>query len=510
MTASPSEAGAIERLLALVGLLNSDLDLPSVMRRICEAGRDLLDAAGGGVIEHAGDQLRLVAVAGAGADPALEGLLVPYEGSAVAALDRSGRLSMVDSTEPYQTIARLSREGGPGLHTVAVARIVVGGATRGALTLLFSEPGRTLDDVDLRMLELLAGHAGAAVANAEAYAAVVRQQEHEHAIVDAMADGLAVVDADLVVRTWNTAAAALTGLPADKAIGRPLPFPHALAGIGFEYRLTNGRWVEVLCSPLGDPSPAETVVTFRDISAAKMVDEAKDLFLATSGHELRTPLTVIRGFAETLITRWDDLTDGERRDAVAIIGARADGLGVLVEQVLQSSHAEAAARQLQQRPLDIAPLLATAAIDIGSLSLRHPVTVLVSEGLPPVLADEQALRTILGHLVDNAVKYSPEGGLITLSAVLSDDGAAVLVRVDDQGIGVASEDEERVFDRFFQADGGDNRQQGGFGLGLYIVRRLVQAHDGTVSISRRPDGRPGSRLELCLPTAVQAAEDVAN
>jgi signal transduction histidine kinase len=127
-----------------------------------------------------------------------------------------------------------------------------------------------------------------------------------------------------------------------------------------------------------------------------------------------------------------------------------------------------------------------------------------------VLADEQALRTILGHLVDNAVKYSPEGGQITLSAVLADDRAAVLVRVDDQGIGVASEDEERVFDRFFQADGGDNRQQGGFGLGLYIVRRLVQAHDGTVSISRRPDGRPGSRLELCLPTAVQAAEDVAN
>jgi signal transduction histidine kinase len=77
----------------------------------------------------------------------------------------------------------------------------------------------------------------------------------------------------------------------------------------------------------------------------------------------------------------------------------------------------------------------------------------------------------------------------------------VRIRVDDEGIGVASEDEERVFERFFQADGGDTRRRGGFGLGLYIVRRLVQAHGGTVTMSRRPDGRQGSRLELCLPIA---------
>jgi NtrC-family two-component system sensor histidine kinase KinB len=172
-----------------------------------------------------------------------------------------------------------------------------------------------------------------------------------------------------------------------------------------------------------------------------------------------------------------------------------------VEQVLLSSQAEVGARQLQRVPLEIGPMLEIAATDIGSLSRSHPVTVLVGPELPPVLADQQALLTILGHLVDNAVKYSPEGGVVTLSAVLSDDGSMVRIRVDDEGIGVASEDEERVFERFFQADGGDTRRQGGFGLGLYIVRRLVRAHEGTVSISGRPDGRQGSRLELCLPIA---------
>jgi signal transduction histidine kinase len=497
-----SQARAIERLLAVVGMLNSDLDHAAVLRRIAEAGRELLDAAGAGVIERVGDGLRIVAATGPRGEVGPEGVEIPYAGSAVEALDASGLPSMVESTDRYPGIAGLAeRGGGVELHTLAIARITLGGQLRGALAVLFSEPGRVLTPDDRRLLELLAGHAGSAASNAEAYAAVVRQQQHEHAILDAMADGLAVVDGSNLVTSWNAAATALTGLPADRAVGRPLPFPHALAGIGFEYQLPNGRWVEVLSSGLfhGSAEPAETVVTFRDISAAKMVDEAKDLFLATSGHELRTPLTVIRGFAGTLVARWDSLNDDERREAVRIIAARADGLGALVEQVLQSSHAEMGARQLNRHPLDVAPLLATAAIDIGSLSARHRVALDLPEDLPQVLADEQAVHTILGHLVDNAVKYSPDGGTISLSAAYGGFEDELCIRVDDEGIGVASEDEERVFDRFFQADGGDSRLQGGFGLGLYIVRRLVQAHDGTVSMSRRPDGRQGSRVELRLP-----------
>jgi signal transduction histidine kinase len=501
--ANPVEdVGAIGRLLAVVGLLNSDLDLPLVLRRIADAGRDLLNADAAGVVGYSGGQLRVLV--GSGFPAGLVDVPVPYEGSGVEALDKAGVDTLVQETAAYPYIQRSLRETGLGLHTLAVTRIVVLGETRGALYVFFAEPGRTVSALDRRMLELLAGHAGAAVSNAEAYAAVVRQQQHERDILDAMADGLAVIDVEHIVRWWNAAATELTGVPADEALGRPLPFPRAVAGVGLEYELPNGRWVEVLGSPLTGTDQTETVVTFRDISASKMVEEAKNLFLATSGHELRTPLTVIRGFTSTLMARWDDLTDGERREAVGIIGVRADGLGALVEQVLQSSHAEAGARRLERRPLDLGPTLTTVAADIGSLSDRHQVTVELPSGLPLVLADDQALRTILGHLIDNAVKYSPAGGVIALSALLSEDGAAVRIRVDDEGIGVSSEYQERVFERFFQADGGDTRHQGGFGLGLYIVRRLVQAHDGTVTMSRRPDGRAGSRVELCLPVAVNS------
>jgi signal transduction histidine kinase len=325
-----------------------------------------------------------------------------------------------------------------------------------------------------------------------------------------MADGLAVVDAGGMVAWWNPAAAALTGIAAADALGSAVPFPYQLRVDGGEHQLANGRWVEVLCSALPGEDPTETVVTFRDISAAKMVEETKNLFLATTGHELRTPLTVIRGFADTLSARWDELTEEERREGIRIIAVRAEGLAALVEQVLLSSQVEVGARRLQRQVIDVEPVLAAAAIDVRSLSDRHLVTVVVPAGLPQLLADEHSVRTVLGHLVDNAVKYSPEGGRIVLSAHLSADQTMICLVVDDEGIGVASEDQERVFDRFFQADGGDTRRRGGFGLGLYIVRRLVQAHDGRVVMSRRPDGQPGSRVEVCLPVGGSSEVRLSN
>lgn len=486
----------MERLLGLVGLLHSDLDLPAVLRRISDVARDLLAADAAGVVQVRSGGLEISAVAGTGSEA--ERHVFAYEHSSMEALDLADADVLVALTADYPAVAALVAASGRTLPAMAVARVVVHGQTRGGLYVLFGDGERVLDADERLLLELLAGHVGAVLA----HHVVVRQRQHGRAILAAMADGVGVVTEAGTVVWWNAAAGTITGVPEREALGRPLPFAVTENGVEVEHQLADGRWVEAVCSPLVDHDPPETVVTFRDITAAKMVEEAKNVFLATTGHELRTPLTVIRGFAGTLISRWDALTDAERQEAVRIIAARADGLGVLVEQVLASSHAEVGARRLQRVPLALGPILATAAVDVGSLSDQHTVTVDVVSNLPLVLADEQALRTVLGHLVDNAVKYSPAGGLVAISAVASADGEAVCVRVDDEGIGVASEDLERVFERFFQADGGDTRHRGGFGLGLYIVRRLVQAHGGTVSMGRRPDGRSGSRVELRLPTSM--------
>ena len=508
------EGDAVGRLLSVVGLLNSDLDLPSVLRWISDAARGLVDGDGAGVVLQHGDELEVLAVitdhdSDDEADR-VEGVVVAYAGSGIEALDASGAGTVILQTAEFPAMDRVVNAGGLDLRTVAITRMVRRNDSTGALYVFFREPHRAVSPLDERLLEILAGFAAAAIANAEAYDAVVHQRQHERAVVNAMADGLAVIDDERIVRSWNVAATTLTGLPAAEALGKPLPFPFAAPGVGLEHQLDNGRWVEVLCSSLADNNPAETVVTFRDISAAKMVEEAKNLFLATSGHELRTPVTVIRGFARTLTSRWDELTDDQRQESVRVIADRAEGLGSLIEQVLASSHAEVGARSVDLRHLDVGPLLDAAAMDVRSLSGRHTVTVEVPPDLPGVLADDQALRTVLGHLVDNAVQYSPAGGVIALSAGAVPGAGVVCIRVDDEGIGVASEDRERVFERFFQADGGDTRHHGGFGLGLYIVRRLVQAHEGSVVIMRRPDGRPGSRVEVSLPVDTSLGDPLSN
>ena len=183
------------------------------------------------------------------------------------------------------------------------------GKPYGALYALYS--GRKLSHVELELLELLAGHAGVALTNAMAFEEVVRQRAHERAVIDGSADGIAVLDAAGLVRQWNPAAHRITGIAAPDVIGKPPSFPLPEPGATVTDKLANGRWLDVLCTALADGG--ELVIDFRDVTAAKELEEAKDLFLATTSHELRTPITVVQGFASTLASRWDQL--GGRRTA---------------------------------------------------------------------------------------------------------------------------------------------------------------------------------------------------
>ena len=178
------------------------------------------------------------------------------------------------------------------------------GRPYGALYALYSR--RKVGHVELELLELLAGHASVALSNVTAFEEVVRQRAHERAVIDGSADGIAVLDGDGLVRQWNPAAHRLTGVSAEEATGQPPPFPLPEPGAKLTHKLDTGRWLDVLCTGLDGRD--EQVVDFRDVTAAKELEEAKDLFLATTSHELRTPITVVQGFASTLANRWDKLS----------------------------------------------------------------------------------------------------------------------------------------------------------------------------------------------------------
>lgn len=484
-------ARVVRRLGDVVSDMNAQRDLESVLDRIAGSLRDLTGADAGGFVLIEDDRLRLVSTAGLPDN--LRGRTADLPSSLVGELLASRKTVMM-ATGESGGFDDLIWSALKGLHTIALSLSHVGGKPYGALYALYSR--RTLSHVELELLELLAGHAGVALQNAMAFEEVVRQRAHERAVIDGSADGIAVLDASGLVKQWNPAAHHITGMPAEDVMGKPPPFP--LPGETGErrmHKLDSGRWLDVLCTPLAGGD--ERVVDFRDVTAAKELEEAKDLFLATTSHELRTPITVVQGFASTLSSRWDQMSDADRRAAVNVIADRAGSLGQLVEQLLLGARAGADQLPINAEPFDLAALLRATVVSFGALSDKHEIASDVPADLPFALGDSMATDIIVGQLLENAVKYSPAGGTVTVRARLAGD--RVEVDVEDEGVGISPGDYERIFERFVQGETGDRRRFGGVGIGLYIVRRLASAQNGTVAASPRPGG--GTIMRLSLPRA---------
>jgi signal transduction histidine kinase len=480
-------ARVVRRLGDVVADMNAQLELPAVLDRIAASLRELTRADAGGFVLIEKDRLRLVSMDGL--PTALRGRTADLTTSMVGELMRSGKTVMMATSESGRFDDTIW-SALPGLHTVTLSLSHVGGRPYGALYALYSR--RKVGHVELELLELLAGHASVALSNATAFEEVVRQRAHERAVIDGSADGIAVLDGDGLVRQWNPAAHRLTGVSAAKATGQPPPFPVPEPGAKLTHKLDSGRWLDVLCTGLDGRD--ERVVDFRDVTAAKELEEAKDLFLATTSHELRTPITVVQGFASTLANRWDKLSDADRRSAVQTIADRAGALAKLVEQLLLGSRAGADQLAMSNGPFDLAGLVRGAAVAFRPLSDQHTLTVGIPDQLPKAYGDPTATDVILGQLLENAFKYSPDGGNVTVGARASGD--EIEVTVEDEGIGIPPADRERVFERFVQGETGDRRRFGGIGLGLYIVRQLARAQDGEVTADEREGGGTVMRVRL--------------
>ncbi len=486
-------ARLVRRLTDVVGDINAELELAAVLDRIAASLTELTGADAGGFVLIEDERLRLVSAHQL--PESLRGATAELRSSLVGKLLRTGKTVMLES----QGLGDLVWAELDGLHTIALGLAAVGGRPYGALYALFADkkPGH----LELELLELLAGHAGIAVGNAVAYQEAVRQRAHERAVFDASADGIAVLGKAGQVSQWNPAAAELTGFTAGSVIGGPLPFPLPSPGEKLTFQLESGRWLDVVSAEIEETG--EVVIDFRDVTTAKELEEAKDLFLATTSHELRTPITIVRGFASTLDSRWDKLTDVERRSAVHTIAERARSLGQLMDHLLLGARAGADEPPVRIEAFDLAERIHAATLGLPVLSDRHRVEVAIPQALPHVRGDALATDIILGQLLENAFKYSPKGGLISVEAWPEEDG--VVVVVDDEGVGIAAPDRERVFERFVQVDSGDRRRFGGVGLGLYIVRSLARAQGGDVSAHSRPGG--GTRMRLVLGNASPIGSD---
>jgi NtrC-family two-component system sensor histidine kinase KinB len=229
----------------------------------------------------------------------------------------------------------------------------------------------------------------------------------------------------------------------------------------------------------------------RRAESAEQRLRAQTLLFAEAEHKLKTSLSVISGWAATLDENWERMDEGLRRQGVSAIRRAADELNDQARTLLEDARAEIANLDLEPVPLNLVEVLAATTTMYEGVSRDHDVRFEAVEGTAWALVDPAGLQQILGHLIENAVKYSPGGGPITLR--VSSQGGSVVIDVVDEGVGLP-----HGVDVFAAFQRGPDPETTGVGLGLYIVRNLVEGMGGKVTARSNDDG-PGSTFSVVLP-----------
>ncbi|TAK36637.1 MAG: sensor histidine kinase [Chloroflexota bacterium] len=364
-----------------------------------------------------------------------------------------------------------------------------------------------------------------------AYHALRMEKSQYQGIFRSIADAVFTVDTKLYITSFNPAAAHMLGWTENEVLGRTCEEALGCQGASgvflcktdwsstshlesLEFPASTRLVVHTRC---GDPVTVGAtqapifdddghlvglVHVLRDISAQEQLDRMKEQFISNVSHELRSPLGHIKGYATTLLRRdasWDEKT---QRRFIGEIVQGSERMQKLVNELLDMSRLEAGRFAIEKQPIQVGHVARAAVKTVRSLSKKHKFVVSMPQSLPRAQADPHHIEQVLVNLLENAVKYSPEGGCI--SVLGSTEDGTVVVSVADEGIGIAEDQWERVFERFQRVDSSLTRQVGGVGLGLSICRKIIQAHGGRIWVESKIG--QGSTFYFSLPIFRQVAQ----
>lgn len=382
-----------------------------------------------------------------------------------------------------------------------------------------------------QILANFADYAAIAVTNARLYETSVTERRRLDALLEVSANGIMVLGADLTVERINPALAALTGWRLEDVIGRPhdtliawnrvdsgQPLTPTIAAswagyaesgheanahslhVEGELRRRNGSVVsvDIIYAPLVvRPGRLLNVIGIvHDITRFRQADALKDTFISVVSHELKTPVAIIKGYAETL-----QRPEARRNPALAdeMLGAiveEADRLAQLVDDLLDVSRLEAEGLPFKNvEPVDLRLIVQRVIERYQPQTQRHTFSAQFPEDFPTVEGDPRRLEQVFDNLVSNAVKYSPQGGPVRIVGTATP--AEVLLAVQDHGVGIPLEEQERVFERFYRVEGPETRAVSGTGLGLYLTRAIVRSHGGRIWVESTPG--QGATFFVALP-----------
>jgi two-component system phosphate regulon sensor histidine kinase PhoR len=347
-----------------------------------------------------------------------------------------------------------------------------------------------------------------------------QEQAKVTAILDGMVEGVIAVDGHERVVLMNERARAIFNLGAVRAERKPFLEVIRNAELHEVFRASRGaatgalvRREVSLTAPAGRVlqvhgvplllAGGETgvVIVLHDITELRRLEQVRTEFVANVSHELRTPLTAIHGYVETLLGGALEEPENARR-FLAIVHRQTERLGRLINDLTDLSNIELGKVSLRLVPTNLDEVVDSVVVVIEPRARRGGVTLTVKmpPGLPPVIADHDRLAQILINLVDNAVKYTPSGGTVTVRASETARDT-VEVSVEDTGVGIPAPDLPRITERFYRVDKARSRELGGTGLGLAIVKHLVLAHGGELHIESEVGRGTTVRFTLPVPTA---------
>ena len=506
-------ARALAQQLTRTGrLLTTELDPAAVLDEVVQQAPELVNADACAIRVLEEDELVVHAATGRGAEDAI-GSRSPSSAWLSGDVVQSRSPVALENAAADARLAALDPmlAGGNAAY-LGVPLAGPEGTPLGVLAVYCEEP-RPWREEEIEAMLALAATTSAAMSNAELYQRVALEKEQNFAILANIADGIVAVNREGLVVLWNRAAEQITGVSAEDALGRaPAEVLQRTLDSGSDtpvgdrlISVTRGReevWLSVTEAVMRDPAGAVAgrIFAFRDISSDRLVEQMKSDFVSTVSHELRTPLTSIYGFAETLLRQDVLFGEEERRTFLGYIASESQRLTGIVDALLNVARLDTGDLHVNIAPTDVPDVLGemVETVRTGSPNGHHRFVVDFPDEPLAANADRDKLRQVFSILLDNALRYSPEGGTVTVGVERKHD--TVEVSVADEGIGIPRADQEQIFRKFYRGSDAQSRiGTGGTGLGLFIARGLVTAMGGRIWVESR-EGE-GSTFAFELPAA---------
>jgi signal transduction histidine kinase len=497
-------------LLEISRLLTEELDLEKLLARILRVSIEMLAGQAGLIALKQPEGWRVSSAQGIA--PAFLSYLTP-----LLAEEKVGELDVRELNRMLKELTYTASMGllnGTGLPLAAHGQVI-------GVIFIFRNYADLFTRNDQVLLQSFADQAAIAVFNAQLYGQVSYEKQRLDALLDSAADGILILNSNLVIERCNPAFEKLFGQTHEEIIGKEhnqiIQWKNEPQGKSLEESVADG-WpltpnatlyvegdierplpphlpVGITYAPLlsGENKLRNVIVSVRDITHFRTADEIKATFISIVSHELRTPVALIKGYASTLRrddARWDKRTISE---SLAVIEEEADRLSRMIDDLLDASRLQAGGLSLNHADLALPSLASRVTERFAAQSPKHHLVTDFPANFPIILADEIRIEQVLSNLVSNSLKYTTSGEIKISGSVRPEQ---VIICVSDEGPGIEAKDLPHIFDRFYRSTNAF-KQTKGAGLGLYLARAIVEAHGGRIWPDPKPDS--GARICFSLP-----------